>query len=210
MRAEDRVEDVAAHVAERAGAEVEPLPPVARVVVAVADERPLGRDAEPQVPVEPRGHRVVLVGLRVRVAPRLAAPRVDFLHLPDRAVVDELHDELVLRARVNLNAHLRDELLLGGDFGEPAGLVDRLRQRLLAVDVQAAVHGAACAIGRVHVVRRRDVHRVEVLLLVEQHAVVVVDMEVGPAFLERRRGSSVGIDLGDGDELQVLAAATAS
>ena len=49
-RGEDRVEDVAAHVAERAGAEVEALAPVAGMVVAAAEERPLRGDAEPAGP----------------------------------------------------------------------------------------------------------------------------------------------------------------
>ena len=47
---EDRVVDMAAHVAERAGAEVEPLAPVAGMVVAAADEGPLADDAQPQNP----------------------------------------------------------------------------------------------------------------------------------------------------------------
>ena len=45
----------------------------------------------------------------------------------------------------------------------------------------------------------------EVLLLVEQHAPVLVDLQVGEAFLECRQVLPVRIHLGHGDELQVLA-----
>jgi hypothetical protein len=42
---------VAAHVAERAGAEIEPAAPGERVI-DFFDEGPLGGDAEPEVPIE--------------------------------------------------------------------------------------------------------------------------------------------------------------
>src|SRR5204863_10061244 len=98
----DGVEDVAAHVAEGAGAATEPLPPFAGMIVAL-DERPLGSYPQPQVPVKTGRHRVGPLRTRLRVAPRLAAPRMHFLHLADRAVVDELDHQLVLAGGVNLN-----------------------------------------------------------------------------------------------------------
>ena len=86
--------------------------------------------------------------------------------------------------------------------GQLAGLVDRLRERLLAVDVQPALEGAHGDRG-VHVVGRRDVDRVEVLLLVEQLAPVLVDLDVREPLLDRRRVPQV--DVGHGDELEVRA-----
>ena len=92
------------------------------------------------------GGSSIRVGRGAGIAPLLAAPGVDFLHLADRPVLHQLDRRAVLAAGVDLDAHLRDELLLAGHFGQPARLVDVVRQRLLAVDVQAALH-AAMAIG---------------------------------------------------------------
>ena len=61
------------------------------------------------------GHRVLAVRPRVAVAPVLAAPAVHLLHLADRAGLDRRHDRAMDFVRVDLNAHLRDELLLAGD-----------------------------------------------------------------------------------------------
>ena len=191
---------MAAHIAEGAGAEVEPLPPFTRMVVAL-DEGSFRGDAEPEVPVQIRGNLVFLRGLGLRVAPRFAAPRVDFFHLANRAIVDQLHHELVLAGRVNLNAHLRDELLLGRELGEPSRFKDRLRQRLLAVHVQPTLHGGHPD-RTVHVVRRRHVHRVQILLLVQQHAVVFVHFAVGEAFED---AEAILVHFGDGHELEILA-----
>src|SRR5262249_2308613 len=99
------VEDVAGHVAERAGAEVEPLAPLARVVVAF-EERPLGRPAQPDVPVEVRRDRVGAVRPGGPGPPLLAAPAVDLLYLADRPLLDRGDDTPVDLAGVALDAHL--------------------------------------------------------------------------------------------------------
>ena len=175
---EDRVEDVAAHVAEGAGAEVEPLPPLAGVIVA-GDERPLRRHAEPAVPVQ-LGRAPGRCGRAVgsAIAPVLAAPAMDLLHLADGAawiVATTIRwtscEWIWMPIWVTSFFSLRRP-------GQLAGLVDRLGQRLLGVDVQPLLHRPHGDRG-VHVVRRRDVDRVEVLLLVEQLAPVLVDPDVG-------------------------------
>ena len=158
--------------------------------------------AQPGVPVEAGRDRVVAVGPGVAVAPVLAAPAMDLLDLADRAGLDRRGDRAVDRRGVELDAHLGDELLLARHPGHLPGLVDRLRERLLGVDVQPALQRAHGDRG-VHVVRGRDVDRVEVLLLVEQLAPVLVDLHVGEALLDLRGIPQV--DVGHGDELDVRA-----
>src|SRR5262249_42245195 len=139
QRAEHRVKNVATHVAEGAGAEVEPLAPVARMIITVADEGPLGRDAEPDVPIQSGRDRIFAFWSRIPVAPLLAAPAVDFGNLADRSGLDDRDDRSVLRGRVDLDAHLADDLPVRGHPGELPGLVNRLRERFLCVDMQSAL-----------------------------------------------------------------------
>ena len=49
---------MAAHVTKSAGAEIKPLAPVDRVIIALANERTLGRHAKPKVPIESAGDRI--------------------------------------------------------------------------------------------------------------------------------------------------------
>ena len=74
---------------------------------------------------------------------------------------------------VALVAHLRDDLVLPRRLGQRPGLADGARQRLLHVDVLAQLHRGHRDQG-VRVIRRGDEHRVDVLLLLEHHAVVLV------------------------------------
>ena len=97
QRAIGRAEDVAPHVAERAGAEADALAPLARMVDA-ALERPLVADAEPPVPVERRWHRIGACRNRPSSPHSLFAERVDFLHLADRAAPDDRLRESVATA----------------------------------------------------------------------------------------------------------------
>ena len=60
------------------------------------------------------------------------------------------------------------------------GLVDVVRQRLLAIDVLAGPHGRH-GDHRMRVVGRGDHHAVDVLLLVEHLAVVGVELGLGVA-----------------------------
>ncbi len=88
------------------------------------------------------------------------------------------------------------------DAGQLAGFVDRLGQGFLAVDVQPLLHGPHRDRG-VHVVGGRDVDRVEVFLLIEQLAPVLVNLDVGKAFLDLAQVPE--IDVGDRDELDIRA-----
>src|SRR5437867_11099846 len=96
---------------------------------------PLRRGTEPQVPIGTGG--------RGRASRELAAavsrgdPDVAFGDFADRARFSELDDAAIVVAGVNLRPHLRDELLLLGQLGQRAGLENRMRERLLAIDVLA-------------------------------------------------------------------------
>ena len=84
---------------------------------------------------------------------------------------------------MNLDAHLRDELLLPGHLRQPARLIHVVRERLLSIDVQAELHRAH-AHRRVHVVGRGNIDAGQLLLLVEQHAPVLVDPQGGKLLLQ--------------------------
>ena len=200
---ENGVVNVAAHVAESAGAEVEPLAPVAGVVEAVADERALGGDAQPFIPIEFGGRGVCGGGHLAVVAPLFAAPCVDFFDFPDGSGLHEHDGGAVLGGAVNLDAHLGDEFLFAGDFGEAAAFVEVVGERLLPIDVHAALEGRH-ADGGVHVVGRGDVDRLKVFLLFQQLAEVGVDFCVGEFFEEL--GSLLRIHIARGDDVHGLVA----
>ncbi len=71
-------------------------------------------------------------------------------------------------------AHLRRDARLLGDPGHGATLPDVAGQRLLAVDVLAGLHGQDRDVG-VEMVRSGDEDGVDLLLLLQHHAEVLVD-----------------------------------
>ena len=158
------------------------------------------RHAEPEIPVQLGRHGIAAVGPWPGITPVFAAPAMDFLHFADRVPLDDFNDHPVNLVRMDLDAHLGDKLLLGRHPGELTCLVDRLRERLLRVDVQAPLHGAHCDRG-VHVVRRRNIHRIEVLLLVEKFAQILIDSDVGKFFLDV--SSVAKVHIGDRHELDM-------
>ena len=175
----NRIEDVAAHVTKCAGAEVEAHAPVFRMIVSAADERTLGADAEPQVPVKTLRHGIGLVRPGRRVAPCLGRPCVDVLDFTDRAVLDDLCGHPIINRGMDLDAHLRDDLLFLGQFGHAADLIQAVGERFLAIEVFAQLHGAD-AHGCVHVIGGGDVHAVDVAcLLVEHLAPVLIEARLG-------------------------------
>ena len=104
---------------------------------------------------------------------------------------------------MDLDAHLRDELLLPGKLRQLPRFIEVVRQRLLAIDMFAQLHRGHRH-RRVHVVRRRDVDRIEILrLLVQQLAPVLINLHVGMMLLELRR--PLQIHLRHRDQLQRLA-----
>ncbi len=108
----------------------------------------------------------------------------------DRAAADQLDHAPVVVAGVNLRAHLRGELALVLEvrLADDAGLVHGVGQRLLAIDVLAAVHRPDVDEG-VGVVGRRADNGVDVLL-VEALAPVGVGLGLAGISWRPRPGSS--------------------
>src|SRR4051812_21470040 len=80
---EDRVIDVAAHVAKSPRAEVEALAPVAGVIPLIPDKLAVLTDTQPEIPVKSVRHRILAIRHLASIAPRLVAPGVHFLDLSD-------------------------------------------------------------------------------------------------------------------------------
>ena len=183
-----RVDDVATHIAQRPAAEIEETPPLHRTI-DVGHERPPGADAQPEVPVQFLGHGAASRGSWAALRPdHPADPAVHLFDAADRPGLDELRRHAVADVRVDLNAHLRDDLRFAGSRGNLPGLVERMRQWLLAIDVLAAADGRHRDWG-MHVIGRRNAHGVDLLLQrVEEPA------EVGEGLRRRILGRGLGQD----------------
>ena len=171
------------------------VPVAAPLGVTGAVERLVGCQAEigseEHLPVDGlRGHV-----LEERVVPPLAPVAVAViaglaLHdVADLPVGDHLVGHAPARVGGRLDAHREDLLGLLGRLGDPAGLVDRVRHRLFAVDVLAGFHGVDRHLG-VPVVGRGDQDDVDIfvvkdLAVVLGDAVLVFAFRVQPAFLGR-------------------------
>ena len=154
--------------------------------------RPVRRRAEPDVPIQfcRQRRRLFRPGAPLRtpafVSPRIvrqAAPGIHLAHLADGAVPDPFTNRPQVIRRVALDAHLRHQPQLLRRLGQQAGFIYIVRERFLAIDMFAGLHGGhgnQC----VRVIRRGDKHRLNVFLLVEHLAVVRVKLRVG-VFLER-------------------------
>ncbi len=140
--------------------------------------RPVGGGAEPELPVEPGRHVVGLGGAVEPLRPdRAVGPVVHLAHGADEAGLHPLADQARALHRVALVAHLRGlRRAPPGLRHQGTHLVQRARQRLLAVDVLAGLersHGD----GRVGVVGGGDGDGVDALrVLVEHLAEVAVPL----------------------------------
>src|SRR5262249_52124797 len=132
------IEDVTAHVAQRAGAELRPRPPAKGMqpVVVIAHA---GR-AEPLLPVQALRDR--LAGGTIALAAQVPGHETVRLgHGTDGASPDVLAQQPVTCSTVPLVTHLRGDLVLARLLGQLPGLVQTPRQRLLAEDVLAELDG---------------------------------------------------------------------
>ena len=162
QRVERPVHDVAGHVAEGAAAEVVDAAPLEGRVALVV--RTVGRRAQEEVPRQPLGHRLRALGPRLALRPpsgRPVGPRMHGAHLAHHAGADHRVALPAMLLRHALRAHLRDERRLRRrHLRQLPVLVRAVRQRLLAVDVLAAVQRLHRD-RRVHVVGHAHHHGVE-------------------------------------------------
>ena len=98
---------------------------------------------------------------------------MDLRDFAEDAALEYLDVAALSVGAVAVVAHLRDYAASLRNLAEPLGLEEGAHERLLHVDVQAALHGGYGG-GGVHVVGGGDDHGVEVLLLVEHVAPVAV------------------------------------
>ncbi len=142
------------------------------------------RRPEPEIVVQSRRHRRVFLDEEhfVRAA---RAPDMHAANRPEDAGLHEFDDPAIVVTRiVNLRAHLRDDALPGRRLHHHAHLVHRMGQRLLAVDVLAGTHRQDRG-RRMMMIGRRDQHRLDVLLLVDHLAIIVVIGRPGMRLLLR-------------------------
>ncbi len=206
------IDQVRAHVADGADAPVHPAAPVERVIDRVIFDAL--RDAEEEIPVERSRLRIVaghrrreprfdartVPGEAIRrrrphfrtrkalrpVAERTIRPDVDFADVADRAGHHVLDGGSSFVGRMTLIAHLRGEFRLPCATRELPRFAHRPAERLLHVDVLAEIHRRERD-RRVHVVRRRDDDRVDVLLLVEHLPIVDVSLRAGQMLILQAR-----------------------
>src|SRR5437016_4065992 len=170
--AKNSVETVRTHVAESATTEVAPSAPNKGQVSVV--ERTFRRRAEPQVPIQTFWHGFGFLWAFETLRPeRTVRPVHDFAHRPDGAVPNPFTEQAGGFRRLVTNCDLSCHASFASDFGKAPRLIDRVRQRLLAKDVFALLHGRR-GDGRMQVVGGAHNHGVEVLLLLKQLAEIIV------------------------------------
>ena len=181
--AEPTAEHVAAHVTERAGAEIAAAAPVAGVIVAV-DITALAADAEPLVPIEFGGDGIALRGAQTQVTPFFVGEGMHFRHFADLSHLNEGHREPLGETRGNLDAHLGHHALGTRPEHQLTAFPQVLREGFLAINVLAEADGGEPH-AAVHVVGSGHVHGVDLVALLGQHfPPVLIDPDVRPAFLD--------------------------
>ena len=134
---------------------------------------------------------------------------MQLLRIPDDSGLDALDRPAQSVLRAALIAHLRGQLFLAGQPAHLARFPDRLRERLLAVNMFAQAHGGDGS-RAMHVIRRRDGNGVDRFAhLIEHFAPVAIKLGVvGPTLL---RGAvqqrlvfpiqRIGIDVAECDDV---------
>ena len=103
--------------------------------------------------------------------------------------------------RVNLDAHLSYDFMLGGSQSKLSGLVNVMRERLLAVDVFAHLDGRHRCWG-MRVIWRRHVNRVEAVAHCFEH-LSPIDEGRGARRSLGSPGQVRGVDVAQSDDVDV-------
>ena len=110
-------------------------------------------------------------------------PYVRFFHVSDNASPNQLHQATTVGLTVSLIAHLGDHTGFPGNARQYTGFFDGVSEWFLTVNMHACFHGDDGRVG-MGVIRRRYGDRINVLLLLlEHHAKILIDLGFGE-FLE--------------------------
>ena len=132
---------------------------------------------------------------------RTVGPDVNLMHLPDESVLDGLDRAAQAICGAALVAHLRDELSIFGHLTQIARLINRLRQRFLAIHGLVPLHRRRRH-NRVHVIRRRNRHRINLTShLVEHLAEIFVNLRARIFFGLCRVSLCTGIHIAQRDNV---------
>ena len=160
---------------------------------------PLRRGTKPKVPVQfcrRRHGRGPVEALRPDGA---IGPDMNLADVTQHARADQGRRAAEIAGGGPLVAHLRGDLVVAGELGQHAGLVQRMRERLLHEAVFAVPHGHGGGQG-VDVVRRAHRHGVDALVhLVQQLAEVRELPGLGKAI--SGRGQIIHINIANGHDV---------
>ena len=133
----DAIQDVAAHVADGAIAEIVPAMPFVRLQIVVII--PVRSRADPFLPMKPGRDRLAR---RTRPAAAVGpvSPAMGLGHFPDRACPNVFAKHPVSFLAMALVAHLSGHLGLAGHVPQLARFGDIMADRLFAIDVFAQLH----------------------------------------------------------------------
>ena len=124
--------------------------------------------------------------------PFLAAPCMNKFHLADGTILNDANSRTVLPAAMNLNTHLCDESFLSGYLGESARFVDVVGQWLLTIDMKSPLE-TFHPDGAMHMIWSGDVDRIDVLLLFQKFAPILINSSFGILFANLTRSIQINV-----------------
>ncbi len=169
---EDPSEAVTPHVAIGSAAEIEPAAPHERQIRLVI--RAFRCRTHPHIPVKSRRRRHRLGRTQLALRPeRPTGPVVHRAHSADGAVFDPLLDrQRRVRVRI-IHRHRRRHAFIARRRSHAPRLAHRVRHRFLPQHMLALAHRRQPD-WRMPVIGRRDIHRVEALLFLQQLAEIPI------------------------------------
>ena len=174
------IDDVAAHIAHRARAEVAPAAPIVRRVGGMVGT--LVNGTQPEIPVERPRHWRRLLRPADPLFPqqaRAVGPTVDLANFADHAGLNPFIGQPRPLGGVPLIAHLRHHARVMRGLRQRAALVERMREGLLAIHMLARPNGGHRGEG-MNMIGRADRDGIDVRrLLVEQAAKILVSPRLG-------------------------------